>query len=52
MSPLTQGRELKHDCTVFMVDNLMSPLTQGRELKHKLMTKAKAENNVAPHAGA
>ena len=34
LSPLTQGRELKHDITSDEVRNLKSPLTQGRELKH------------------
>ncbi len=51
MSPLTQGRGLKHLEYNRVWDEFESPLTQGRGLK-PMLTRSQAKAKVAPHAGA
>ncbi len=53
MSPLTQGRELKHIYLIGLGAHVgRSPLTQGRELKRVCAVVQHINDFVAPHAGA
>ena len=52
MSPLAQGRGLKHFFRSFLAIGITSPLAQGRGLKLANTVRDIAENFVAPRAGA
>ena len=52
MSPLTRGRELKHDDTHDRLEFRRSPLTRGRELKLERGCFDECDMSVAPYAGA
>ncbi len=48
MSPLTQGRELKHFGWAERLIDIQSPLTQGRELKLAYRRKENRLENGRP----
>ena len=52
LSPLTEGRGLKHDPVVVPQPRDLSPLTEGRGLKLSSSCRTSPAAAVAPHGGA
>src|SRR3989337_796001 len=50
MSPLAQGRGLKHFCRILIYELMLSPLAQGRGLKHFHYTPSTPAISASPLA--